>query len=281
MTVALDTSWQSCIKTWINENLEQGHSADSIIGAMANEGFEKDAATTAVHTLLLGEIPTSSPYEYDPHPIAPDRIIHVGDRAIRVLLRVEKPQLILFDNVLSADECARIIEMAENRLQPSATIDPTTGLFEYVSTRSSESCSFALSENPFIDGIDRRISALMNCPLENGEGLQLVHYSPGGQYVPHRDYHPPYNPGSIPHVTEGGQRTSTLIVYLNDVEEGGETFFPDAGISFSPRKGQAVYFRYFNQLGQLDEATLHAGLPVIAGEKWIINKWMRRYRADS
>ncbi|MEV0363114.1 prolyl hydroxylase family protein [Nocardia fusca] len=276
MTVALDLSWRNCVKTWIDQNLEQGHSAESIIESMTTDGFDKDSATTAVYELLRGEIPSA--YEYDPSPVSPDRVIHAHDRTIHALLRIEKPQLILFDNVLSADECDRIIELSEKRLVPSTTINPATGIFEQDETRASESCMFGLSEDSFIDNIDRRFSALMNRPLEFGEGLQVVRYRTGGQYLPHFDFAPPGDPGVIEHLSGGGQRAATLIVYLNDVEAGGGTSFPEAGISFSPRKGQAVYFRYSNNLGQLDAATIHAGLPVLAGEKWIINKWMRRYR---
>ncbi|MEV0110812.1 2OG-Fe(II) oxygenase [Nocardia sp. NPDC050799] len=281
MTVALDFSWRGRIKSWIEVNLEQGHSVDSIVEAMANEGLDKEAATTAVYGLLRGKIPGASPYEYDPSPVSPERVVRAHDREVPVLLRIEKPQLILFDDVFSADECDRVIEMAQDRLQPSATIDPATGQFEQADTRTSKSCTFGVSENPFVDRLDRRISALMNWPLERGEGLQVVHYKTGGQYMPHFDYFPPADPGCIPHLISGGQRTATLIVYLNDVEAGGSTFFSRAGISFSPRKGQALYFRYLNKRGQLDPATEHAGQPVLSGEKWIINKWMRRYGSSA
>jgi prolyl 4-hydroxylase len=74
----------------------------------------------------------------------------------------------------------------------------------------------------------------------------------------------------------GGQRVATIIMYLNDVEEGGETVFPKAGVSVAPRKGVAVYFRYTNQLGQLDPMSWHGGAPVRKGEKWIMTKWLRQ-----
>ncbi|MFQ6229382.1 2OG-Fe(II) oxygenase [Nocardia sp. NPDC002869] len=277
MTAALDDSMRSSISNWISKRLEQGHAPESIIESMANDGFDKNAAMTAVHALLRGEMPGASPYEYDPGTISPDRVVHAHDRTVHVLMRVERPQIVLFDNVLSADECDHIIDMSASRLQRSATIDPATGLFEEAETRTSESLTLGISENPVIDKVERRISALINCPVENGEGLQVVRYRTGGQYMRHFDFYSPTDPGSIAHVSGGGQRTATLIIYLNDVEDGGETFFPDPDISFSPRKGQAVYFRYFNKRGQLDPATIHAGLPVLAGDKWIMNKWMRRY----
>lgn len=278
MFVALDSSWRGRIETWIGENLEQGNSPESIVEYMTDFGFDKDTVTAAVRVILHGKSIDTSPYEYDLSPVPPDRFIHAHDRMVQTLIRMEKPQLALFDNFLSADECDRIVELSKDRLQPSTIIDPTTGLFAQTQNRTSESVMFEPSENPLIDRVDRRTSALMNCPLENGEGLQVVHYRTGGQYLPHFDYFAPDGPGSVGHLSNGGQRIATLVVYLNDVEAGGGTSFPEAGISLYPRKGQAIYFRYCNNLGQLDPATIHAGLPVLAGEKWIINKWVRRYR---
>ena len=73
-------------------------------------------------------------------------------------------------------------------------------------------------------------------------------------------------------------RVSTLVIYLNDVAEGGETVFPEAGIAVSPRKGSSVYFEYCNGAGQLPPLSLHAAAPVSVGEKWVATKWMRQRR---
>jgi prolyl 4-hydroxylase len=115
----------------------------------------------------------------------------------------------------------------------------------------------------------------MNWPLENGEGLQVLHYPPGAEYRPHFDYFPPDQAGSAVHTARGGQRVATLIVYLNDVADGGETVFPDAGIAVACRRGSAVYFRYMNGQRQLDPLSLHGGSPVRQGDKWIATRWMR------
>ncbi|WP_433710533.1 2OG-Fe(II) oxygenase [Nocardia sp. CA-084685] len=273
MTMTMDASWRN----WLAENLARGCSVESVIESMIRGGFDREVASAAVHGLLAGEVPASSGYAYDTCPVSPERIIHAHDRAIYSVLRVERPQLILFGNVLSAEECDQVIELSRDKLQRSTIVDPETGRPEIVTNRSSESTSFQLSETPLIDRLDRRISALMNWPLENGEGLQILRYGVGGEYRSHFDYFPPDQPGHAAHLTRGGQRTATLVVYLNDVEGGGDTVFPEAGISVLPRKGHAVYFRYFNNLGQLDPGTKHAGAPVLAGEKWIMTKWMRRY----
>ncbi len=74
----------------------------------------------------------------------------------------------------------------------------------------------------------------------------------------------------------GGQRVATLVMYLNDVEAGGSTVFPEVGLDVLPRRGHAVYFAYTTEEGQLDKRSLHGGSPVSAGEKWIATKWFRQ-----
>ena len=116
----------------------------------------------------------------------------------------------------------------------------------------------------------------MQCPERNGEGIQILNYTPGAEYSAHYDFFAYDVKGSLKHLATGGQRVATLIMYLNEVEQGGETAFPELGMRVVPKKGSAVYFEYCNSLGQLDKHTLHAGLPVIKGEKWIATKWMRQ-----
>lgn len=274
VTVALDDSWRA----WLHENIERGCSHETMVAAMVGDGFDPEAAATAVRTMLSGELPTESAYRYDPWPVADGRVVQAYDREVYSLLRLERPQVILFDNVLSAAECDEVIALSEGKLQPSTVVDPDTGQPAIVAHRSSANTSFRISETPLIDRLDRRLSALMNWPLENGEGLQILRYGVGEEFRSHFDYFPPDQPGHTTQIAVGGQRTATLIVYLNDVAAGGETVFADAGVTVSPRRGQAVYFRYFNARGQLDPATKHAGAPVLSGEKWIMTKWMRRYR---
>jgi prolyl 4-hydroxylase len=83
-------------------------------------------------------------------------------------------------------------------------------------------------------------------------------------------------PGSAPHIARGGQRVATLIMYLNEVEEGGETIFPNIDLKVIPVQGSAIYFAYTNTNSQVDPLTYHGGNPVTKGEKWIATKWMRQ-----
>ncbi|MEU8896924.1 2OG-Fe(II) oxygenase [Nocardia sp. NPDC048505] len=217
-------------------------------------------------------------FVYDECPVAESNVIRAHDRDVRVVMRIREPQVIVFDNVLSDEECELMIERSRHRLTRSTTVNGETGVDEVISNRTSEGTMFPRCENEFIERIDRRTSALMNWPLEKGEGLQILRYGPGGEYKPHFDYFPPEDPGSWQHVAAPGQRVATLIVYLNDVEGGGATAFPEAGISVTPKKGGALYFRYCNGASQLDPLTRHCGELVTAGEKWIMTKWMRQRR---
>jgi prolyl 4-hydroxylase len=137
---------------------------------------------------------------------------------------------------------------------------------------------FRPAENELIAVLDGRISELMNRPVEQGEGLQVLRYGPGGHTAPHFDFLIPSNPSNVASINRSGQRVATLMVYLNDVPGGGGTVFPEVGLSVSPRRGNAVYFEYANSLQQVDSRSLHVGAPVIEGEKWVVTKWMRSRR---
>jgi prolyl 4-hydroxylase len=155
-------------------------------------------------------------------------------------------------------------------------VDPASGKEMFIAERSSSGTHFRPGENDLIQKIEKRISEATGCPLENGESLQVLNYQIGGEYKPHFDYFAPEDEGSKIHVMRGGQRVSTLVIYLNDVEAGGATIFPEVGLSVIPKKGSAVYFEYCNSLNQLDRLSLHGGAPVLKGEKWIATKWVRQ-----
>jgi prolyl 4-hydroxylase len=285
----VDASWEA----WLSSNVARGCSIDSMIDAMVQAGFATEAARAEVHKAFgrdpadAASIPAAAAteavlaktapqtYRYDESPVARGNVIRALDRDVRVLMRCERPQVIVFADVLSPDECAEMIERSRHRLKRSTTVNPITGKEDVIRNRTSEGIWYQRGEDPFIEKMDRRISSLMNWPVENGEGLQILHYGTSGEYRPHFDYFPPDQAGSAVHTAHGGQRVATLVIYLNDVPDGGETIFPEAGISVAATQGGAVYFRYMNGQRQLDPLTLHGGAPVLGGDKWIMTKWMR------
>ncbi len=190
--------------------------------------------------------------------------IKTEDREIRILAKYEEPLVVVLGNVLSNDECDELIEHSRERLQRSKTGEDRT--VNSIRTSSGVFCE----QTETITRIEKRISQIMNIPVEHGDGLQVLRYTPGQEYKPHYDFFAETSQASI------NNRISTLVMYLNDVEEGGETVFPMLHFSVFPTKGMAVYFEYFYRNHELNELTLHAGTQVITGEKWVATMWMRR-----
>ncbi|MCK2005920.1 2OG-Fe(II) oxygenase [[Brevibacterium] frigoritolerans] len=197
--------------------------------------------------------------------------IKTEDREINVVARLEEPLIVVLENVLSDEECDGLIELSKNKMNRSK-IGIT---HEENEIRTSSSMFFQENEYDIITKIEKRISTIMNIPVEHGEGIQILKYTPGQEYKAHFDF---FTSSSI---AAKNNRISTIILYLNDVEHGGETFFPKLNFSVFPRKGMAVYFEYFYNDKNLNELTLHGGAPVITGEKWVATQWMRRQNSRS
>lgn len=192
----------------------------------------------------------------------------ITDREIDIIVRLEEPLVVVLGNVLSDEECDELIKLSKDRMHRSK-IGETREVNEL---RTSSGAFIEESENEIVVRIENRVSSIMNIPIEHAEGLQILQYIPGQQYKAHYDFF------SSTSKAANNNRISTLVMYLNDVEEGGETFFPKLNFSVSPKKGMAVYFEYFYTDQTLNELTLHGGAPVITGEKWVATQWMRKQR---
>jgi prolyl 4-hydroxylase len=287
ITVALSSG----LRDWLADGLEHNRSPASMIEALIARQFDPQVASGLVQAFVSARaggrplpehtvrLDVAAPeYQYEAPRIAPGNVIRAGGREFRVLQRLQRPIVVTLASVLSDIECERLIGLATPRLRRSTVVDPRTGTNTEVDYRNSDGMFFRLREDPFIAQLDERLSALMNCPVENGEGLQVLRYGPGGHTRPHFDFLVPSNPATSESIARSGQRISTLIVYLNDVLEGGETVFPEIGLSVVPRRGDALYFEYTNSRMQVDLKSAHGGAPVSQGEKWVVTKWMRTRR---
>src|SRR5471030_1210626 len=260
------------LKHWMVHNIDRGIPPAPLVRSMIEQGFDAQVAGSLVQTVWAArasgatlpddgvdaEQIAAARYRQQPSRLMAGNQIHVDGRAIRVASALVQPVVVVLDNVLSAAECEQLIALATPRLAPSTIVDPASGMDTMSAARSS-------------DGMFLR-------PLENGEGLQVLRYRSGAESVPHFDFLMPSNAANVASLARSGQRVSTLVMYLNDVEHGGETIFPEAGLAVAPRRGSAVYFEYCNADGQLDPLSLHAGAPVLAGEKWVATRWMRQRR---
>ncbi|MFS0823213.1 2OG-Fe(II) oxygenase [Bacillus sp. 1P02SD] len=196
---------------------------------------------------------------------------HIGnkiitdDREINIIARLEEPIIVLLGNVLSDEECDELIKVSKDRMHRSKIANAHVD-----NMRTSSSTFLDNSENVIVTRIEKRISQIMSIPTEYGEGLQILNYKIGQEYKAHFDF---FNSSSK---ANNNPRISTLVMYLSDVEQGGETYFPKLHFSVSPHKGMAVYFEYFYNDQTLNDLTIHGGAPVIVGDKWAATQWMRR-----
>ncbi len=195
--------------------------------------------------------------------------------------RCASPYLATIENVLSPLECEYIIALGTPFLEHSDTVHPETGERLRNDYRNSSSMSFfQFQEDVWLRVVQRRLAALAgSAPLADAEYLALLRYLPGEQYKPHRDYLP-LSLDAQQALNHPGQRTSTIFCYLSDVESGGATDFPILKQRIEPRRGRCVLFHNVKSKGVPDPDTLHAGLAVERGEKWLATLWIRerRYR---
>lgn len=267
---------------WIKENLDRNCNHGDLANILNNElGLPVENGHKIIEDVLNNDVQFNAE-EHDaafiyetPISQIDGNVINIDGHLVNVLMRHNKPPIILFDNVLTDAECDEIIQLSISKCKKSTVVDGDTGAETYNQYRNSSSAFFKTSENDLIQKIEKRVAVLMNRPVENGEGFQVLNYQLGGEYRPHFDFFDPSLKGSKRHLVNGGQRISTMVIYLNNVESGGETSFPEVGIITNPKKGSAVYFEYTNSKGQVDKNSLHAGCPVIEGEKWILTKWVR------
>jgi prolyl 4-hydroxylase len=274
---------------WLVHELGRGQAPQALVATMRRQGMEAHAAEAIVAAYVearrRGAAPPVDSIELAddgparaPARLAPGTRIDAGDREVVVHMRTDDPVVATLGGVLDADECRALIELARPRLRPSTLVDPMTGRDVVSDRRTSWGMFFRLGEDDFIARIDRRLSRLMNLPLDHGEGLQVLHYPEGAGSEPHFDYLQPTNAANRESVLRSGQRVSTLVTYLDDVPAGGQTVFPALGWAVSPLRGNAVYFEYGDDQGRVDARSLHASAPVTRGEKWVVTKWMRQRR---
>ena len=187
-----------------------------------------------------------------------------------------EPRIALIDNFLTWEECEHFKQTALASLQKSTVVDNDSGDSVEYEHRTSFGMFFERKQDEIIHRVERRISDLIGMPLPNQEPFQMLRYGPGQEYRPHFDYFDPDLKGSHVHLERGGQRVATVIMYLNDVEQGGDTSFPELGIRTIPQTGRALLFYSLGVNGEPDPMTLHGGDAVIKGEKWIATCWIRQ-----
>jgi len=182
----------------------------------------------------------------------------------------DKVEMYLRHGLLSPTECAQMIDLIDDEAIPSKLFPGSAGA-DY---RTSSSCNLRI-DDPLVLNVTKKLDALMAQDTSLGELLQGQRYHPGQEYKVHCDYFPP-RVGYWPLMRDnGGQRVWTTMIYLCDVEAGGETEFPRLGLKVPPRRGTVLIWNNMREDGSPNNDTMHAALPVISGVKYVVTKWYR------
>lgn len=186
--------------------------------------------------------------------------------------RVPTERLALFDRpaFLPPDLCARLIALIDKDRRPSTIADPNGDSY----FRTSETCDLEAGE-PAVQELEARLHALNGIDPAHGEPVQGQRYAVGQEFKPHTDYFEPGGADYDTYCSVAGQRTWTFMIYLNEVEAGGGTRFKVIKKTFQPEPGKLVCWDNHREDGGLNPATLHHGMKVRKGVKYVITKWYR------
>lgn len=199
-----------------------------------------------------------------------------------------KPRALYYPNFATAEQCQSIINMTKPHLKPSTlalrkgeTEENTKG----IRTSSGVFVSASDDETGVLEAIEEKIARATMLPRDHGEAFNVLRYEIGQKYNSHYDA---FNPAE--YGPQKSQRVASFLLYLSDVEEGGETMFPFEndmeidgsydfdkciGLQVKPRRGDGLLFYSLFPNNTIDPTSLHGSCSVIKGEKWVATKWIR------
>jgi prolyl 4-hydroxylase len=179
-------------------------------------------------------------------------------------------ELFVVRRFLDPETCAALIARIDERRRPSEIADDV-GIVNF---RTSETCDLDWND-PVVADVDRRIADLLGLSLASSEPLQGQRYAPGQEFKPHTDTFEPGGYDFYVHTADTGQRTWTAMIYLNEPEDGGATRFKVLGKTVQPEVGKLLAWNNLLPDGRPNPATLHQGMKVRRGTKYVLTKWFR------
>jgi prolyl 4-hydroxylase len=255
-------------RDWLRLNRDRGCDRALLYRQAADEGFDPTAIALELGTPELVLQPAAAGVAFWQAMVrVPLTTPGHCPRACR--FDTDRAQIYAIPDLLSPDECIAVMAAIDAALEPSTV---TNGPSDY---RTSRTCHLVAADAALADALDARFAALIGVDPALAEPLQGQRYDQGQYFKAHTDWFAPGTPEFEQHTRPGGQRTWTLMVYLNTVEAGGETVFERLGQRVTPKAGLALAWNNLHADGSPNHATLHEAMPVAQGVKYVITKWFR------
>lgn len=266
---------------WIKLNIQRGCDKDGIFKILLDEGFSRDQIVTQ-----MNYEPVVDP-AYITNPLAERlqrEIIQDGEAFSRKValstakiylpnaqkIATDLGEFYLLEDFLNQQECERLTTLIKSRLRASEIAETDD---EDSSFRTSRTCDLGYMTDSFTQDIDRRICKMIGIDASYSEVIQGQYYQVGQEFKAHTDY---FETDQFQrYAATRGQRTYTFFIYLNDVEEGGETEFLKLGLRIKAQRGRALIWNNLTAQGVPNPNTIHQAHPVLKGHKCVITKWFR------
>lgn len=267
---------------WLATNINSGQNKDGLFKILLDEGFAfNDIVTQMNYQPSVDEDKLVNPFiiaggQQKMNEVkGNNQSIQLPNQSIfmpnSMQFNSDKLELYAIENFLNEEECRKIINLLTSKLRPS---ELTTAEADK-SYRTSRTCDLGQLNDPFMANIDSRICKMIGIDSSYSEVFQGQYYEVGQQFKAHTDFFEKHEMATFG--GKMGQRTYTFMIYLNDVEEGGETNFVNVKESIKPQRGMAVIWNSLYPNGATNSHSTHHGMPVIKGYKAIITKWFRSY----
>jgi prolyl 4-hydroxylase len=252
--------------------LAEGKSPEQVAVEFAAMGWHAESARRLVGEARAGNGATKGAPAPDLRGLP--SCVRIGGRLLKLQARTHRPDACLFGNFASRAECAAIVDAARPALVRSQVIVADgelagNGAESY--HRTSDQAVMQRGTHAVVDRLAARLARLVEWPVGFMENPQVVRYRPGEDFSPHQDFFDAE--AHRERIQRDGQRLATAILYLNTPPQGGMTTLLDAEMEIYPHAGSLLLFSYANA----DETarTRHSGVPVPAGEKWILTFFLR------
>jgi len=292
MKKKISQDWQD----WIKINIERGCDLGEIEEILLNEGFNpEDVKKYLANPINVQTKPgfiNPSPLEkkdsifkrlkllYKRYKLVKNQLMEEADLELDAInspadgsykINTNKAEIYSIENFLNHEESKEVIKLIKTRLRPSTIA--SNHKEDDQSYRTSKTCDLGNLDNKLLKDIDRRICNFLGIDQKFSEVIQGQFYEIGEEFKAHTDF---FEEDQMQEFGgDRGQRTYTFMVYLNDVEEGGETEFINLKHTFNPKEGSAVAWNNLTKDGLVNPNTMHQAHPVIKGNKAVITKWFR------